>query len=102
MSLEWVNGFAPDSQGRRVWSLAWVSLNVKLKGQGHEGQKRCALPSHPAAVEWNAFAANNINQQQMGPFHHCQGVILAACMQFMFGKTSLALVGFCSVDFTTG
>jgi len=23
----------------------------------------------------NAFAANNVNQQQNGPFHHCQGVI---------------------------
>jgi len=73
MLLEWVNRFAPNSQGRRVWSLAWMSLNVKLKGQGHEGQKHCALPSHPAAVEWNAFAANNVSQQQTGPFHHCQG-----------------------------
>ena len=37
ISREPVNEFAPDSQGRRVWSLAWTSLNVKLKGQGHQG-----------------------------------------------------------------
>jgi len=36
------------------------------------------------------LAANNVTQQQMGPFHHWQGVILAACVRFMFGKTSLA------------
>jgi len=28
----------------------------------------------------------------MGPVRHCWGVILASCMQFVFGKTSLALV----------
>jgi len=55
-----------------VWSLAHTSLNVKVKGQGHLGQKMpCALPSPPAATEWNALAANNIiQQQQTGPFHH--------------------------------
>jgi len=30
---ELLNGFAPNSQGRRVWSLAWTSLNVKIRGQ---------------------------------------------------------------------
>jgi len=34
-----LNGFAPNSQGRRVWSLAQISLNVKVKGQGHHGLK---------------------------------------------------------------
>jgi len=28
-----LNGFAPNSQWRRVWSLARMSLDVKLKGQ---------------------------------------------------------------------
>jgi len=31
--------FAPNSYGRRVWSLAGTNLNVKVKGQGHHGQK---------------------------------------------------------------
>jgi len=28
-----LNGFAPNSHGRRVWSFARTSLNVKVKGQ---------------------------------------------------------------------
>ena len=55
-----LNGFAPNSHERRAWSLAGTSLKVKVKGQGHQGQK-------------TAFSA-----------------LLAACMRFMFGKTSLA------------
>jgi len=31
-------------------------------------------------------------QQQIGPFRRCRGVILAARVPFMFGKTFLALV----------
>jgi len=37
--LEPLNGFAPNSRGRHIWSLAWMSLNVKVKGQGHWEQK---------------------------------------------------------------
>jgi len=36
---EALNGFAPNSQVRRVWSLARMSLNVKVKGQGKQRQK---------------------------------------------------------------
>jgi len=43
-----------------VWSLAWTSLKVKVKGQGHQGQKK----NFPT--------------------------LLAVCVLFMFGKTSLA------------
>jgi len=32
ISREPLNGFAPNSHGRRVWSLAWTSLKVKVKG----------------------------------------------------------------------
>jgi len=28
-----LNGFAPNSQERRVWSLARINLNVKVRGQ---------------------------------------------------------------------
>jgi len=59
-SPEPLNGFAPKSHGRRVWSLARKCLKVKVKGQGHQGQK-------------TAFLA-----------------LSAACVRFMFGKTSLA------------
>ena len=36
---ESLNGFGPNSHGRRVWPLAQMSLKVKVKGQGHQGQK---------------------------------------------------------------
>jgi len=39
ISPEPLNGFVPNSQGRLVWSLAWTSLNVKVRGQGHHSQK---------------------------------------------------------------
>jgi len=60
ISPEPLNGFAQNSHGRRVWSLAWRSLNVKVKGQGHQGQK-------------TEFLALSV-----------------ACVQFLFGKTALA------------
>jgi len=55
-----LNGFAPNSHGRRVWSVDRTSLKVKVKGRGHQGQKR-----HFSALS-------------------------TACVRFMFGKTSLA------------
>jgi len=101
---EWLHGFAPNSQARRVWSLARTSLNVKVKGQG---TKKHAMHSHqpPAPrqrmngpfccmTHCNALAANNVTQQQMGPFRRCQKVIPSAFVWFMFGKTSLAPVSF--------
>jgi len=45
ISREWLNTFVPNSQCRRVWSLAQTSLNVKVKGQSHQRQK-CAVHSH--------------------------------------------------------
>jgi len=45
ISRELLNRFASNSHGRRVWSLAGMSLNTKVKGQGHQGQK-CAVRSH--------------------------------------------------------
>jgi len=60
MSREPLNRFAPNLQGRRVWSPAQSRLKFKVKGQGHQGQKR-----HFSALS-------------------------AACMRFVFAKTSLA------------
>jgi len=60
ISREPLNGFAPNSHGRRFWSLARTSLKVNVKGHGHHGQKR-----HLSALS-------------------------AACVRFVFGKTSFA------------
>jgi len=93
-----LNEFVSNSQGRHVWHLNQTSLNVKVKGQGHQGQKMCcALSSPPPPLayetyEWYTLAANNIMLQQMGPFRCCRGLTSAACLRYMFGKTSVALV----------
>ena len=94
---ERLDGFAPYSRGRRVQSLTRTSLNVKVKGKGHQGQKRSVHSYHPPAVtEWNTLAANNTScRRKTGQFRHYQGVISVTCMQFMFGKTSLALICVC-------
>jgi len=60
ISREPLNRCAQNSQERLVWSLARTSLKVKVKGQGHQGQKR-----HFSALS-------------------------AACVRFMFSKISLA------------
>jgi len=49
----------------------------KVKGQRSRSPRtktHCALPSPTAATEWNAFAANNVMQQQTGPFRRCRVV----------------------------
>jgi len=77
ISQEPLNRFARNSRGRRVWSLTWTSLNVKVKGQDPQGQKMCLAltsPSPPPAVyEWYAFAVNSVLQLQMAPLHCCLG-----------------------------
>jgi len=54
-------------------------LNVKVKGQSHQGQKFDVLSHH-------------VIQQQTGPFSCRRGLISAGCVLFMFGKTALDLV----------
>jgi len=34
-----LNGFAPNAHGKCVWYFARSSLKIKVKGQGHQGQK---------------------------------------------------------------
>jgi len=55
--LNGLNGIVPNSHGRHVWSLARTSLNVKVKGQGHQGQISSQLK-----IYCNALAANNVMQ----------------------------------------
>jgi len=70
ISRKLLNRFVPNSHGRHVWCLTRTSLNVKVKGQGQQGQSFSPLKMH-----CNAHAANNVMQQQTGPFHRCQGVM---------------------------
>ena len=44
ISREPLNGFARNSQRKRVWSLDRASLKVKIKGKGHQGQKAFLRP----------------------------------------------------------
>ena len=64
ISRQPLNGFAPNSQGRRVWFLARTSFNVKVKGQ----RSRSSL--------------NRDKNGIFGPFVGLRAV--------MFGKTYLA------------
>jgi len=61
ISREPLNGFAPNSHGRRAWSLGRISLNVKIKGRSRSPGTKTAFST-----------------------------LSAACVWFMFGKTSLA------------
>ena len=62
ISREPLNGFAPNSYGRRVWSFARTILNVKVKSQWSRSTRtKNAYSQHPpASTEWNALAANNV------------------------------------------
>jgi len=42
-------------------------LNVKVKGQGHQGQI-----SSPLKMHCNLLASNNVMQQQTVPLHRCR------------------------------
>jgi len=44
MPREPLNRCASNSHGRRVWSIARMSLKVKVKGQGHQGQNGIFRP----------------------------------------------------------
>ena len=55
ISPEPLNGFAPNSHGRHVWCLARMSLNVKVKGQGHQGQTM-AFSALSVACVWFSFS----------------------------------------------
>jgi len=50
-------------------SLGWVWMSKsKVKGHGHQQQI-----SSPLKMSCNALAANNVTQQQTGPFRRCRG-----------------------------
>ena len=93
ISRELPNGFVPNSQKSRIWSLAQTTLNVKVKDQRSRSPETkktgCALPLPPTATEWIALAENNVTRHSVaarGDF----GGLRAVCVNF--GKTSLTLV----------
>jgi len=75
----------------KFWS-PWIKVRYTLPSLlPHPRQRRngpfCCM------THWNVLAANNVMQQQTGPFCYCGGgLISAVCVWFIFGKTSLALV----------
>jgi len=93
ISPEPLNGLAQNSHGRRVWSLARMSLNVKVKGQGHQGQKRDFHSRHPRQQRNGTRLLQMTSRSGDGTIPSLPGgVISAACVRCMVGKTSLALV----------
>ena len=68
ISREPLNGFVPNSHGRRVWSLTPTSLKVNVKGQGHQGQKRhfrhfsvmfCKISLASSSLFWGSHRQRN-------------------------------------------
>jgi len=91
ISPEPLNGFAPNSHGRRVWSLVRASLNVK--GRGHQGQQNTLCTAiTPSSDGMERARCKCRHAAADGLFLCCQGVILAGCVWFMFDKISSALV----------
>jgi len=84
ISREALNGFASNSQARRVWSLAQMSLNVmvtgsKVKGKIARDKNALCTPITPTATEWSHLLhAARYNALSTG-----------ACVRFVFGKTSV-------------
>jgi len=106
---ERLNGFAPNSQGDVFGlSLGRVSMSRSKVKVTRDKKTRYALPSPLqrtnglfCCMTHYALAANNVTQQQTGPFHRCRGwVISAACLRFLFDKRSLARVSiqFCHLS----
>jgi len=63
---------------------------VRIWGQRSEvkvvrEKTRLVLPTPLGAYEWYALAANNVQQQRMGPFRGCQGVFSGVVRQFYAG-----------------
>ena len=69
---------------RRIWSLAWTSFNVKVKGQGHQGQIK---HSHHPRQRRNGTRSLHITSRTSRRDHSvAAGVFSAACVRFVFGK----------------
>ena len=80
-----LNGFAPNSQGRRVWSFARRNLNAMVKGQRSmsPGTKtRCALTTPPRCGR-NVIPSFYLTsgKQQAQRFDRSRGVYSLGCVR---------------------
>ena len=81
---ELLNGFAPNSYGRRVWSFARTSRNVKVKSQRSRspGTKTHCTLTTPSQYGRNGTASLQITsrKQQARRFDRWRGVSSPACV----------------------
>jgi len=57
------NGFAPNSHGRRVWSFARTSWNVKVKVKVTKTKNALCTHNTPAVwTKWIGLVADNVAQ----------------------------------------
>jgi len=90
ISREPLNRFAPNSQGRRDWSLARANLNVKVKGQGHQ-DKRAVQSDHPRHRQ-NGTRSLQITSSSSERHHSVAAGGDFSGLRAVLGKTSLAVV----------
>ena len=104
-----LNGFAPNSHGRRVWSFPRTSWNVKVKSQGSRSpgtKTRCALTTPPPYGR-NGTASLQITsrKQQARRFDRCGGVSSPGCVRWAWRATAglchVFLVHHVTVNFDT-
>ena len=90
-TLTSLNVFVPNSQERHVRSKVIITRDKKRAVHCHHPPRQRRNGLFCCMTHCSMLAANNIIQQQTGPFRRCR-VISVPCVQFTFGKTSLALV----------
>ena len=75
ISRERLNGFTPNLQRRRVWSLARMSLNVKVKGQRSRSSGKNALgtPVTPVKVRMVCARCKRSQSAADGPIPSLPG-----------------------------
>jgi len=92
-----LNGFAPNSHGRRAWSFAWTTLNVKVKSQRSRspGTKNtlCTHNTPTVWTEWNALIADNAAQAANAMSRLLQRGVFAAILRWAWWATA----GLCHV-----
>jgi len=87
-SPEPLNGYAPNSQEKRVWSLAQTTLNVKVKDQRSRSPGTNFLSTETRWLQITTDSSRRDHSVAAGG----DGSAQRRCVRFMFGKTSLALV----------
>jgi len=85
ISPELLNGFAPNSHGRHVWSLAQPSLRVR--DQCHPGQKRhfSALLAASVRLCVKTSLLHAVNCGRFCFWCH-QSVVFCLCMKYLWNR----------------